>query len=113
MRGGPGNHQPRRGQVTVYALAQLNVHDPDRYGQYVTRFLPVLKRFGGRLLAANAPEVLEGSSPYRRAVLLAFADRASFEAWARSPDYAEIVVDRHAASEGVVILLEGFQGQPA
>ncbi|HEY6878420.1 MAG TPA: DUF1330 domain-containing protein [Polyangiales bacterium] len=93
----------------IYALGQMNVLDPARYGQYVQRFMPILRQYGGRLLAAGAPEVVEGQSPYRRTVLLAFDDRASFEAWATSPAYEEIARDRRAATEGVVIVLEGLR----
>ena len=51
--------------MTVYALAQLRIHDAERYGRYmnnfVARFTEVFGKFGGRLLAADdAPRVLEG-----------------------------------------------------
>jgi uncharacterized protein (DUF1330 family) len=92
----------------IYALAQMNVQDPDRYGRYVMKFMPILQRYGGRLLAATAPEVVEGASPYRRAVLIAFVDRASFDAWAHSPEYQKIATDRRAATEGSVIVIEGL-----
>ncbi|MEU4481232.1 DUF1330 domain-containing protein [Micromonospora sp. NPDC023966] len=95
--------------MTVYALAQITVHDQQRYDRYVAAFLPVLGRHGGRLLAADAsPLVVEGSWPHEKAVLMSFDSREDFERWSTSPEYREISRDREAATEGVVLLLEGI-----
>ena len=40
--------------MTVYAIAQLRIHDRARYQRYVAAFMPILARYGGRLLAARA-----------------------------------------------------------
>lgn len=97
--------------MTVYALAQISVHDRARYDRYATAFLPVLAKYRGRLLAADeAPRVVEGSWPYDKVVLMAFDSRESFQAWADSPEYREISRDRIAATEGVVLLLDGLPG---
>ena len=43
--------------MAVYALAQLRIHDAERYGRYmnnfVARFTEVFGKFGGKLLAAD------------------------------------------------------------
>jgi len=39
--------------VTVYAIAQLAIHDRERYQQHVAAFMPILTKYGGRLLAAD------------------------------------------------------------
>ena len=102
--------------MTVYTLAQLRIHDPERYGRYmnnfVTRFADVFGKFGGKLLAAdNAPRVLEGEWWDRnKVVLMEFPDAASFTAWATSPEYNEIAVDRVAGAEAIVLLIKGFEG---
>jgi len=42
--------------VTVYAIAQITIHDRACYDRYMNAFMPVLTRYGGRLLAAdNSP----------------------------------------------------------
>lgn len=100
--------------MTVYALAQLRVHDRARYDRYAAAFLPVLAKYRGRLLAADeSPQVVEGAWSYDKAVLMAFDDRESFRAWADSPEYREISRDRVAATDGVVLLLDGLPGRPA
>jgi uncharacterized protein (DUF1330 family) len=93
----------------VYVIAQLTIHDRARYDRYVAGFMAVLRRFGGRLLASDeAPEVVEGSWDGDKIVLLSFADRAAYEAWASSPEYQSIAEDRIAASAGPILVVRGF-----
>ncbi|WP_135212026.1 DUF1330 domain-containing protein [Vitreimonas flagellata] len=95
--------------MAVYALAQLNIHDRERYGRYMSRFMPVLEKYNGKLLAADdAPRVLEGQWWDRnKVVLMEFADKDAFRAWASSPEYNEIAEDRKASADVVVLLIEG------
>jgi uncharacterized protein (DUF1330 family) len=95
--------------VTVYALAQLTIHDRPRYQRYVRRFAESLEGFDGRLLAADEhPAVIEGTWGADKVVLIAFPDRAEFERWATSATYQEISRDRAAATTGSVLLLTGM-----
>jgi uncharacterized protein (DUF1330 family) len=95
--------------MAVYALAQLNIHDRERYGRYMSRFMPVLEKYNGKLLAADdAPRVLEGQWWDRnKVVLMEFADKDAFRAWASSPEYNEIAEDRKASADVVVLLIKG------
>ncbi|MEQ1820138.1 MAG: DUF1330 domain-containing protein [Terricaulis sp.] len=99
--------------MAAYALAQLRIHDAERYGRYmnnfVARYAEVFGKFGGKLLAADdAPRVLEGEWWDRnKVVLMEFPDEAAFTAWATSPEYNEIAVDRVAGAEAVVLLIKG------
>jgi len=95
--------------MTVYALAQLRIHDRVPYERYMSRFMPVLTKYNGRLLAADeTPRVLEGQWWDRnKIVLMAFADTAAFRAWASSPEYTEIAADRKAGADAVVLLIQG------
>jgi uncharacterized protein (DUF1330 family) len=100
--------------MTVYALAQLRIHDAGRYGRYmnnfVARYAEVFGKFGGKLLAADdAPRVLEGEWWDRnKVVLMEFPDVEAFTAWASSPEYNEIAIDRVAGAEAVVLLIKGM-----
>lgn len=102
--------------MAVYALAQLRIHDRERYNRYmdafVARFADVFGKFGGKMLAADdAPRVIEGEWWDRnKVVLMEFPDAAAFNAWATSPEYNEIAVDRVAGAEAVVLLIKGFEG---
>ena len=95
--------------MPVYAIALLTITDPARYERYVSRFMGVFERFRGRLLAADeSPAVVEGAWNGSKAVLLEFPDEVSFREWLESPDYQEIVKDRHASSSAVILLAKGI-----
>jgi uncharacterized protein (DUF1330 family) len=90
----------------VYAIAQLTITDRAVYNRYQARLMEVMKRFQGRVLAADEhPEAVEGRWDPEKRVLLSFADEASFREWAESPEYQEIAKDRqihcrHTAGKG-------------
>jgi len=94
--------------MTVYALAQLTIHDRARYDRYQSRFMDVLRRHKGRVLAADeSPQVVEGTWEREKVVLLSFADEAAYRAFAESADYQAIAVDRLAGADAVVLLVKG------
>lgn len=95
--------------MTVYALAQISIHDRERYDRYAARFSAVLAGFEGRLLAADeSPEILEGSWDHEKVVLLAFPTRGELDRWVRSPEYQEIARDRIASTTGCVLVVSGL-----
>ena len=99
--------------MTVYAIAQLTITDRATYNRYQSRFMDVMNRFKGRLLAADEhPQVLEGQWEREKVVLMSFPDEAAFREWADSPAYQEIAKDRKAGSEAVVLLVQGIPKQP-
>jgi uncharacterized protein (DUF1330 family) len=99
--------------MTVYAIAQLTITDRATYNRYQSRFMDVMNRFKGRLLAADEhPQVLEGQWDREKVVLMSFPDDAAFREWADSPAYQEIAKDRKAGSEAVVLLVKGIPSQP-
>lgn len=95
--------------MTVYIVAQIRIHDRERYDAYAAAFMPVLIRHGGRLLAADeAPAVLEGDWAGQKLNIIGFPDEAAARRWMESEEYRAIAVDRLAASEGVVLLVQSF-----
>ena len=93
----------------VYAIAQLKITDRAAYTRYQERFMGVMKRFKGRVLAADEhPQVVEGSWEREKVVLLEFPDEPAFREWAESPEYVEIARDRKAGSDAVVLLVQGI-----
>jgi uncharacterized protein (DUF1330 family) len=88
----------------VYAIAQLKITDRATYNRYQERFMGVMKKFKGRLLAADErPQVSEGQWDREKMVLLEFPDEAAFREWVESPEYVEIARDRKAGSDAVVL----------
>jgi len=96
--------------VTVYVVAQLSFTDRAAYRRYQDRFMRVLSRFRGRLLAADEhPQVLEGKWERDKVVLLSFPDDAAYRDWGDSAAYRQIAKDRKAGAEAVVLLVRGIR----
>jgi uncharacterized protein (DUF1330 family) len=96
-----------RTAAPVYALGPLTILDRARYLNCVRRFSEVPLRFGGRLPASDAPEVLEGAWEGDKVVLLAFQSIDSFWPWAHSDEDQEISRNRPASTEGTVLRVHG------
>jgi uncharacterized protein (DUF1330 family) len=95
--------------MTVYITAQITIKDRATYNEYVSRFMGTFVPFGGKLLAVDENvKTLEGEWPHTRFVLASFPDEVSFRAWWDSPAYRDIVKYRQAASDGTIILAQGF-----
>ena len=52
--------------------------------------------------------VVEGAWDRDKVVLLSFPDEAAFREWMESSDYQEIVTDRKAGSNALVLLVKGI-----
>ena len=96
--------------MSVYIIAQLTFVDRSAYDRYQARFMDVMRRFRGRLLAADEqPAVLEGSWQHDKVVLLSFPDHDAYREWSDSPAYQEILKDRKAGAHATVLLVNGVQ----
>lgn len=94
--------------MTAYVLAQLSIHDPERYAAYAAGFLDTLTPYDGRLLVADdSPDVVSGEWPHQKVVLLAFPSRAEADGWSSSRAYQRIAIDREASTEATVLVLRG------
>ena len=95
--------------MTVFALAQLTIHDRTAYDRYQARFMEVFRHHRGRLLAADEqPRTIEGTWPHQKLVLMSFPDEAAFHDWAESDEYQRIAQDRKAGAQAVVLLVQGL-----
>lgn len=93
--------------MSVYAIAQLWIHDPAAYARYARRFMEVFECFQGRLLVADEnPSIYEGVWDVDKVVVVAFPSEASFRDWAESPEYLKIAEDRKAAASSIIMLVK-------
>ena len=94
--------------MTAYVVARVAIHDRAAYDRYASQFMPVLTRYGGRLLVSDeAPEAVDGAWDGRKLVVMSFADRDAALTWANSPEYLEIAKDRIAGADVIAVMAQG------
>ena len=95
--------------MTVYVINNMTIHDRAEYDAYLRAFMPVFRKYEGKVLAAqDRPQPIEGSWPYERTILLSFPSREALDRWSQSPEYQEIAKHRLAGTVSNVVVLEGF-----
>ena len=94
--------------MPAYFIAEIHVTDPGAYERYRPLAAASIARFGGRFVVrGGAAELLEGSPPPERVVVVEFPDAEAARRWYRSEEYQSALKIRQAASRGRVFLVEG------
>ncbi|MDJ0665571.1 MAG: DUF1330 domain-containing protein [Acidimicrobiia bacterium] len=92
-----------------YAIVLLDVEDRELYVEYGRKSTEIEERYGGKsLIASDANEVVDGTWPAQRVVVLEFPDIEKARGWYSDPDYRQLIPLRHEATESAVLLVEGF-----
>ncbi len=93
--------------MTAYVIAQIDVHDPERFADYREKVPATVERYGGRYKARGGEvESLEGAPPRSRVVVIEFDDMDAARRWYRSEEYAPLIALRRAASEGSLFVVD-------
>ena len=97
-----------------YWIAHVDVTDPDAYRAYVEANAVPFAQYGARFLVrAGRYWVAEGATRSRQ-VVIEFADYETALACYRSPEYQAAKRLRDPASQGDLLVAEGYDGpQPA
>jgi uncharacterized protein (DUF1330 family) len=89
--------------VTVYAIFNYDVEDPEAYGRYQSEAGaagPVT------LLALDpATTIVEGTAGGHQTVILSFDSEEAFNAWYRSPEYQKAIPTRQGATRPTLTVL--------
>ena len=92
-----------------YAILTEAVHDPVGMAAYETASTAALLEFGGRVLVVDADiEVLEGTWPGTRTVIVEFPSVETARAWYDSPSYQAAQPLRRGAADCNVVIATGF-----
>jgi uncharacterized protein (DUF1330 family) len=95
--------------VSVYIIAQIDIHDRAEYDKYSAGFLDVFAKYQGELLVVSEdPIVVEGTWPYTRTVVIRFPTAEEAQRWYASPEYQAIAQHRFRGSKGNAVLVEGL-----
>jgi uncharacterized protein (DUF1330 family) len=94
----------------AYIIFALDITDPSLMRDYVKAARDAIPP-EVRVLAVNAPEVLEGTWYGQQAVLMEFENVDAARQWYRSSSYQAAAELRHAAARGKVAIVEGIDVQ--
>src|ERR1700759_4192999 len=91
----------------AYIIFALDIRDASLMRDYVKAAREAIPP-GVRVLAVNAPEVLEGTWYGQQTVIMEFASVEAAHRWYRSPSYQAAVELRQAAARAKVAIVEGI-----
>jgi len=96
--------------MSAYMVAQIEIHDPERYQAYLAGFLPIFERYGGELLATSKSEteVIEGEWATPRTVIMKFPSLDQAHRWHADPDYQALAEHRRQSARANLVLVEGI-----
>lgn len=95
-----------------YVIVEVRVDDAKQYEHYTQYSRPAVAAFGGRYIAAGAPDVLEGGAPSPRVIIVEFDSAQRARDFYRSSRYQEAKALRTGAAEVSMYVVEGVSAKP-
>lgn len=93
--------------MAAYVIYQADVVDPIRYEEYRKKAAPSIAAAGGRyIIRGGDVEVLEGTLPASRTVVVEFPDRKTLLEWYHG-EYVEIRKLRDGAAHATLYVIDG------
>ena len=93
----------------AYILAQIEVTNPQKYGEYMKLSPAIIEKFGGRFVARGGrSETLEGAPARGRVVVLEFPSFERAQAFYKSAEYEAARKVRDGAATVQFVLVEGI-----
>ncbi|HEY5622463.1 MAG TPA: DUF1330 domain-containing protein [Gammaproteobacteria bacterium] len=94
--------------MSAYLIADISIHDADRYKEYVANVPVLIEKHGGSYLVRGGdPEALEGDWIPSRVIILEFPNKQALEAFYNDPEYAPYRQLRQAVTESRLVAVEG------
>lgn len=94
--------------MAAYMIFDIEVHDPEQYGEYRKLATPTVAQYGGRyIVRGGEAQALEGEWEPKRVVVLQFDSREQALAWYGSTEYEPAKAIRERAATSKAIIVEG------
>ena len=96
--------------VKVYMLANLQIHDAEKYRLYEKGFFPILKKHNGEFITYDDNIVhIEGQTPMKgRIILFSFPSAKYADEWYSDPEYQAISEHRRNGTTAVITMINGL-----
>ena len=83
--------------MSAYIVVEGTPRDKEALGRYGSQATPLIKEFGGEVLAFGPWNLLFGESAYHNGMIVRFPDKDTALAWYNSPTYQALLDIRNAA----------------
>jgi uncharacterized protein (DUF1330 family) len=94
--------------MTAYAVFEVNVTDQSWQENYMEPTAKLVARHGGRYLALDSPEKIEGDrTPPGALVIVEFPSIEAAKAWHADPEYQPLIKLRQSGSTSEALLVAG------
>ena len=98
--------------MAAYVVAQMHVHDLEKYLRYASQVGATIGNRGGKILTASEAEVREGSPSFTRTVIGEFPNSEAAREWYESEEYQKILPLRLESTTGTLFFVEGVTMPP-
>jgi uncharacterized protein (DUF1330 family) len=83
--------------TSAYIVIEGVVRDEEALTRYGSQAMPLIKEFGGEILAFGPWEVIYGEAAYHNGLIIRFPDKDTALAWYNAPAYQALLEIRNAA----------------
>jgi uncharacterized protein (DUF1330 family) len=95
--------------LPAYVIFDVEIHDPARYQEFMSKVKPALEEAGAKYLArGGSHKVYEGDWQPRRIVLLEFPSVEAWETFYDGPVYQGLKAIRDECSSARLVGIEGI-----
>ena len=98
--------------MSVYIISDIEVHDWDRYREYVRQTRPIIESYGGHYhIRGGEITVTAGDWKPNRLVVIEFPSAEKLEQFGTSTEYQPVAAIRKSASTTISsVVVEGYDG---
>jgi uncharacterized protein (DUF1330 family) len=83
--------------MSAYVVVEATVRDEEARDRYGPQIGPLLKEYGGEILAFGPWQLIFGEPAYRNGMIIRFPDKDTALGWYNSPAYQALLDIRDAA----------------
>ena len=98
--------------MAAYVVAQMHVHDLEKYLLYASQVGATIGSYGGKILTASEADVREGEPPFTRTIIGEFPTLQAAHDWYDSEEYRAILPLRLESTTGSLFFVEGIAMPP-
>jgi uncharacterized protein (DUF1330 family) len=91
-----------------YCIGHITVDDAEAYKDYAAKDPATIAEYGGEyLVRGGQSEVMEGTFPGTRTVIIRFPSFSAAQEWYNGAEYSAIRPIRQAVASGALMIVEG------